>query len=283
VPNPLFNLTPNATVDEGNNWINMSWGPLAEANPTSGFVLGNYGPLSGSSVINRVPGGTNQFTAAPALDFYGNARKTNNSVDAGAVEFQGANVLPQLNTISPNNGFRGDVYNVTLTGSNLAGGTINVPFGSGITVSNVVTSAGSITATFTIAPNASLNGGGVRNISVTTGAGTSNNVTFTVSDAPAVTLTSISPNTGARGSSFPVSLVGTNFTTNGTTIAISGNGIIPANFVTFTNVTVVDSSHINATINIPAGAAGGANSNRNVTVNTPAAGVSNAVVFTVHN
>jgi hypothetical protein len=283
VPNPLFNLTPNATVDEGNNWINMSWGPLAEANPTSGLVLGNYGPLSGSSVINRVPGGTNQFTAAPALDFYGNARKTNNSVDAGAVEFQGANVLPQLNTISPNNGFRGDVYNVTLTGSNLAGGTINVPFGSGITVSNVVTSAGSITATFTIAPNASLNGGGVRNISVTTGAGTSNNVTFTVSDAPAVTLTSISPNTGARGSSFPVSLVGTNFTTNGTTIAISGNGIIPANFVTFTNVTVVDSSHINATINIPAGAAGGANSNRNVTVNTPAAGVSNAVVFTVHN
>ena len=29
VPNPIFNLTPAATVDEGNNWINMSWGPLA--------------------------------------------------------------------------------------------------------------------------------------------------------------------------------------------------------------------------------------------------------------
>ena len=28
VPNPIFNLTPAATVDEGNNWINMSWGPL---------------------------------------------------------------------------------------------------------------------------------------------------------------------------------------------------------------------------------------------------------------
>ena len=28
-PNPVFSLTPNATVDEGNNWINVSWGPLA--------------------------------------------------------------------------------------------------------------------------------------------------------------------------------------------------------------------------------------------------------------
>jgi len=29
VPNPIFNLTPAATVDEGNNWINIAWGPLA--------------------------------------------------------------------------------------------------------------------------------------------------------------------------------------------------------------------------------------------------------------
>ena len=33
VPNPVFSLTPAATVDEGNNWINLSWGPLAVANP----------------------------------------------------------------------------------------------------------------------------------------------------------------------------------------------------------------------------------------------------------
>ena len=33
VPNPIFNLTPAATVDEGNNWINISWGPLALTNP----------------------------------------------------------------------------------------------------------------------------------------------------------------------------------------------------------------------------------------------------------
>ena len=40
VPNPIFNLTPAATVDEGNNWINISWGPLALTNPAV------YGPLT---------------------------------------------------------------------------------------------------------------------------------------------------------------------------------------------------------------------------------------------
>ena len=44
VPNPVFNLTPAATVDEGNNWINISWGPLALTNPVTGFPLSNYGP-----------------------------------------------------------------------------------------------------------------------------------------------------------------------------------------------------------------------------------------------
>jgi len=35
VPNPIFNLTPAATVDEGNNWVNISWGPLAMTNPAT--------------------------------------------------------------------------------------------------------------------------------------------------------------------------------------------------------------------------------------------------------
>src|SRR5215831_6276199 len=33
-PNPLFSFTPSATVDEGNNWINVSWGPLTLTNPS---------------------------------------------------------------------------------------------------------------------------------------------------------------------------------------------------------------------------------------------------------
>ncbi len=93
VPNPIFSLTPAATVDEGNNWINITWGPLALANPVTGVTLGNYGPAaSTSSVVNRVPssanGTTGAYTLAPSLDFFGTARKTNNFVDAGAVEYQ---------------------------------------------------------------------------------------------------------------------------------------------------------------------------------------------------
>ncbi len=86
VPNPVFNLTPAATIDEGNNWINMSWGPLSMFQPVNGKVLGNYSPAAGSSVINLVPNGTQNYSDAPSQDFFGSNRK-NGSVDAGAVEF----------------------------------------------------------------------------------------------------------------------------------------------------------------------------------------------------
>ncbi|HEY0745101.1 MAG TPA: choice-of-anchor D domain-containing protein [Steroidobacteraceae bacterium] len=88
VPNPIFNLTPVATVDEGNNWINLRWGPLSLANPVSNTPLSNYGPAAGSPVINYIPASAGiQYTVAPSTDFYGNMRKTNNAVDAGAVEY----------------------------------------------------------------------------------------------------------------------------------------------------------------------------------------------------
>ncbi|MGC2193649.1 MAG: hypothetical protein WA628_03165, partial [Terriglobales bacterium] len=87
VPNPIFNLTPAATVDEGNNWINISWGPLALTHPVTGATLGNYAPTAGSSVINYIPSSASTYGPAPSTDFFGNLRKTNNAVDAGAVEF----------------------------------------------------------------------------------------------------------------------------------------------------------------------------------------------------
>ena len=63
-PNPRFSLVPNATVDEGNNWINVSWGPLSLSNPAvrgtdgnygGGPALGNYGLASGSAAIDFIP------------------------------------------------------------------------------------------------------------------------------------------------------------------------------------------------------------------------------------
>jgi Abnormal spindle-like microcephaly-assoc'd, ASPM-SPD-2-Hydin len=89
VPNPQFNLTPTATVDEGNNWINISWGPLAETSPAN-VTLGNYTPTAGSPTTNYItPGAGLAYTLAPNLDFFNNARKPG-PVDAGAVEFAAA-------------------------------------------------------------------------------------------------------------------------------------------------------------------------------------------------
>ena len=90
VPNPIFNLTPAATVDEGNNWVNISWGPLAMTNPVTNATLGNYALTAGSPAINYVTPANSAatYTAAPDTDFFGNSRK-NGAVDAGAVEFAG--------------------------------------------------------------------------------------------------------------------------------------------------------------------------------------------------
>jgi len=95
VPNPVFNLTPVATVDEGNNWINISWGPLAMTNPSTNAVLGNYALQGGSTAVNYIPtsanGAAGAYTLAPLCDYFGNLRKAgNSSVDVGAVEFGAA-------------------------------------------------------------------------------------------------------------------------------------------------------------------------------------------------
>ena len=268
VPNPIFNLTPSATVDEGNNWINISWGPLSETNPVTNAVLGNYAPTLGSSVINLIPNtATANYNEAPNLDFFGNARKTNNAVDAGAVEFQ-SSTLPALSSIAPNEGARGTSVSVTLTGTNLTGTTsINVS-GGGFTVSNLtVVSSTSVTATFIISPTAGLTS---RNVSVTTAAGASNTVTFTVINPPAPTLTSVVPNSGARGTAVPVTLTGTNFTA-GTTVGVSGAG------VGVSGITVNSSTQLTAVFTITTGAAA---TSRSVTVTTPG-GTSNSQPFMV--
>ncbi len=96
VPNPIFNLTPTATVDEGNNWVNLSWGPLSMTNPTApGGASGNYGgglPLGNYAITAATAArvtGTN-FTDAPAFDFFDNPRKTGPpNTDAGAIRVAG--------------------------------------------------------------------------------------------------------------------------------------------------------------------------------------------------
>ncbi len=206
VPNPIFSLTPTATVDEGNNWVNMSWGPLSildpvHSNGTTNVLLGNYTLQAGSPDVDHIacsstsggvcgvslPAGSSGVTTitAPALDFFGNKRpdpSNPNHIDIGAVEYQGTGTAPAppaLTAISPTSGGRGTVVNITLTGTNLTGtSAINVASGGGITVTNLtVVSATSVTATFTISATATI---GAQAVSVTSPGGTSNTVNFSV-------------------------------------------------------------------------------------------------------
>ena len=111
---------------------------------------------------------------------------------------------------------------------------------------------------------------GAANVTVTTSGGTSGAVTFTV-NAAGPTLTSVSPSSGVRGNSVPVTLTGTNFIA-GATVAVSNPN------VTVSGVTVVSATQITATFAIAANATLGA---ANVTVTT-SGGTSGAVTFTVN-
>lgn len=173
-----------------------------------------------------------------------------------------------LTSIVPNSRPQGQTVSVTLTGTNFAAGATIGFSGTGIAATNiVVVSSTQITATFTIAPNATI---GPQNVTVTSQGRTSNAVPFTV-NAGTPTLTSIVPNSGFQGQTVPVTLNGTNFTP-GSTIGFSGTG------VTAGPVTFVGPTQITANFTIAMGAPLGP---QNVTVITPV-GTSNPLPFTVN-
>ena len=271
VPVPVFSLTAGATVDEGNNWINISWGPLSMTNPSTGAVLGDYSLAAGSPAIGYITNGNSSTTyaAAPTDDFFGTLRKSNNAVDVGAVEFGGATAAaPTLTSIVPSAARRGQAVPVTLTGTNLTGATGITVSGTGVTVSNLaVVNDTTITATFTMTAGATASN---RNVTVNAPGGTSNAVTFTV-QLP--TVASINPTSGARGATVPVTITGTGL--NGATSVTAGGGL------TIT-ITSIDPAGTSLTANIAVGA-GAATTTRNVRVVTPGGttAINNAVQFTV--
>ena len=240
VPNPIFSLVPSATVDEGNNWINVSWGPLALTNPSvqgadgnygGGPMLGNYALTSTSPAVDYIPGSVSLAAGAiPGTDFFGHPRPDSGTcVDVGAVEFSVAATgncvpaVPTLTSIAPTSGSPGNSVPVTLTGTNLTGATAVNVSGSNVTCTITGTpTATSVTATCTIGRGAALGG---RNVSVTTPGGTTNTVTFTVGTGPA--LTSIAPTSGTQGTAVPVTLTGTNLT-GATAVNVSGTGVTSA-------------------------------------------------------
>jgi len=144
VPVPVFNLTAGATVDEGNNWINISWGPLSLTNPSTGAVLGNYAPATGSPAINYISlaNSTVSYLAAPGLDFFNNPRKVlgNLLVDVGAVEGAGA-ITGGTTTVSPTSLAFGNVASTATS----APQTLTLTNNTGATVTGITVTAATLT------------------------------------------------------------------------------------------------------------------------------------------
>jgi hypothetical protein len=212
VPNPVFNLTPAATVDEGNNWINISWGPLSLTNPVTGATLGNYALAPSSLAIDRIPSSVSH----PSTDFFGNARPDPADLahfDIGAVEFQGTGTggggTPTA-TVSPS----------PLAFGNQAIGTPSGPRTLTVTNTGTVALAG---GSFTFGggtpqpfSRAGLGQGGTCGTTLAVGASCTFNVVFTPAtgtvNGTAFSRTLTVAYTGAAVTGSPVTLTGTGVT-----------------------------------------------------------------------
>jgi hypothetical protein len=269
VPNPIFNLTPVATVDEGNNWVNLRWGPLSMLNPVTNTVLGNYALASSSPAIDYVPIG--QLRAGTSTDFFGNPRpdpSNPNGFDAGAIEFQGPAPIASLTGIIPAISQPGTSVTVTLTGTNLGdAASVTAPGQPNVIVTSfAVVNNTTVTATLNLACATAL---GAHTIRVATPLGT-RTIAFTVT-APTPILTAISSPTGAQGTIVPVTVTG-----SGLTCASSVNGL--GSFITVGPLAVADGgSTLTTTFTIGATAPAGV---RIVSITTPG-GTTGTLAFTV--
>jgi len=228
---PLFALNPAATTDEGNNFINMFYGPLTLSNPTipqasGGYnvPLGNYGLAQGSSAIGGVPTTSPTFPMAPARDFFGQTRAgdgdpSSTGIDMGAVEFRAMRAF-RVNTTSLN--FT-STYHVRTAPQ-------------AVTVVN----AGNITLTFTIS---GLGGGGAQFAATPTPTATScanvapgANCTFNVTFDP--TVVAPNPNTATMN-------VNAGGGTTAQSVLLTGTLLVPTYSVSQSSLTF--NSSLNAT------------------------------------
>ena len=147
--------------------------------------------------------------------------------------------VPTVSAISPASGPLGGGQAVTITGQNFLAATAVSIGGSAATI------VGTPTAT-TITATTGAHAAGVADVVVTTpsGSGGTGNNLYTYADSPTVTV--ISPNNGPLVGGQSVTITGTNFTTNSTSVTIGGQ---PASNVVVTGPTTL-------TAKTPAHAAG---------------------------
>ncbi|MBB5058728.1 hypothetical protein HDF16_003442 [Granulicella aggregans] len=221
VPNPVFNLTPAATVDEGNNWINLTYGPLSLGNPTlasatlptaSGTANGNYSLTSTSTsaigVIKNTGLSAINYGEAPSVDILGTPRKTNGAVDIGAVEY----VPPAyaIASITPTSLAFGNV----VTGTTSASQTLTLSNTGGASLTGIALVFSSPTYS-----RPAGTAGGTCTATLAAGTTCTINVVFTPTTAVAVNAT-----LAVNGS----------VTVTGSPVALSGTGVAPLPVVSIT-------------------------------------------------
>jgi hypothetical protein len=214
VPVPVFSLLPGATVDEGNNWVNIKWGPLATTNPVTHSLLGNYALAAGSPAIDYITllNSTASYNAAPTTDFFGNPRKVGNApVDAGAIEGAGnsGGGGGGTATVSPTSVAFGQVAvnNNSLTQTL----TVTNNTGAGLTALAVTPATTSTPTTPNVFTRPAGTAGGTCGATLAIGASCTINIVFRPVAASAYTGTvTITSSASIVGS--PVALTGTGFT-----------------------------------------------------------------------
>ena len=238
VPNPVFNLTPVATVDEGNNWINLRWGPLSLVNPVTLTPLGNYGL---TAAIDSISTSEPNFSLVPKTDFFGNKRPetgTDTTFDPGAVEFAGGAAGSAILSVTggplafgnQNDGTTSAARTLTLHNTGTAGAT-----GIGLTFSTPVFSrpaggaGGTCTTTLAAASTCTIN------------------VVFSPTTPGAVTgaTLAIAANVSVTGS--PVTLTGTGVVPPIQTFTVTGSTL---NTLAFGLTQLVDSTSATQTLTI---------------------------------
>jgi hypothetical protein len=230
-PNPVFSLTPSATVDEGNNWINVSWGPLSVSDDSVLGADGNFG--GGNPFANYAPAAAMDTIPVaqphPALDFFGNPRPDSGNktaFDPGAIEVQGtgtggggtttATVSPSPLAFGSHNDGTSTILNLTVanTGTSaLAGGTFT--FGGGTPQPFTRVTTGTFPAG---APNC---GAGLA-----VGASCTIKVQFAPTTAVAFSRTLTVTYTGATVTGSPVTLTGTGVAVGTLTFTSATNGTL---------------------------------------------------------
>lgn len=194
--------------------VTLAWTTIRATTCSINGGVGSV-PCNGNIVVN--PQGPTTYTLSAA------------SEDGSSTETVSVALLPPtLAAVTPAQGLAGTSFELSLTGTGFATSTSQVTIeGNGVTTIVVdVVDGNTVSLTVTLAADAQP---GERALRVTTVAGTSNPIPFTILPIAPPVVQEVSPDSGAPASTVAVTVTGTGFVAGATTLEVSGGGITVEN------------------------------------------------------